>query len=44
MKSGIKAIMVFSLIALLAISGIATALPDVEYVKVNGDKFETGDS
>ncbi|MBT3303930.1 hypothetical protein HN592_00925 [Candidatus Woesearchaeota archaeon] len=45
MKGVMKlAVFVVCLISLLMVSGLASALPDVDYVKINGDEFETGDT
>ncbi len=45
MKGAIKlTVFVVCLISLFMVSGLASALPDVEYVKINGDEFETGDT
>ncbi len=43
MKGNIKIGILLVLVALLAI-GSVSALPDVEYIKINGDQYENGDS
>lgn len=43
-KTKFGVLLVLALIALVAVSGLATALPSVEYVKINGDEYENGDT